>query len=411
MKPYLLPFVLFERQEEMVRYLDSCYEEGTWGTIAKCRYTGASYITLGWLLHKLLFTRNFTGTLASNKADMVDKSDSNKCLFYKIIDMHRRLPAWMQMFDLRKHKSRMTIYNPLTNSSILGESGREIGRGGRSSFALIDEAAFIEADRSMVAALSENTDCAVFVSTPNGKNNKFFDLIKSPVVKNFYYYWYADPRRTLEWRKEQDYKLGADIAAQELDVSFDASTEAKWITSEWMEAAIELYSKLHGKGMGTWHAGLDVAIATGGDNTILTLRQGCVVQPQIKIDINDTTTLAHYVDDYLMEQDFAVESLCYDGDGLGSGVTGAFRNMEMFPDYQLIEFRGAGKCSERYWVDREMKSKEFLYNMRSEAFFELRERFRKTFAYMQHWGGCLRIYCRCAAIPPMEQKTQLGRRL
>ena len=379
--PYLLPFVLFDRQEEMLEFINYCYDNKRWGTVAKCRYTGASYITCMWMLHSLMFKYDFAGTLASNKADSVDKSNSSKSLFYNIMDMYKRLPDWMKSFDMKKSKTRMLIYNEDKNSSIVGESGKEIGRGGRSSMAMIDESAFVEADNAMVAALSENTDCAMFISTPNGMSNEFYRLVNSPVIETFYYYWHADPRRSEEWRKEQDLKLGATIAAQELDVSFDATNNASFIENEWVQACVNAHEKIEGMiDYNDSHAGLDVALGGDfGDSTILTIRRGAYVEPQYKIDLRDTSQITKRVFEMITHEMEPVQRLMYDGDGLGAGVTAAINELDWLGKFEPVKINGAGSVSNFYWLDRDASSDEFLANQRAECWYSLRERIRKTY--------------------------------
>lgn len=386
-KPHsLMPFILYPRQEEMVDFITKVYEEEKWATIAKCRYTGASYVTLAWMLHALMFRDNFTGTLASNKAESVDKTNVSKSLFYKIQDMYKRLPSWLQDFDMDAAKTRMLIYNKATNSAIAGESGKQIGRGGRSSFVMVDEAAFVEADTDMVGALSENADAILYISTPKGKANEFYRMHHTDrEFLHFEYRWQSDPRRSYEWRKMQDFRLGKTIARQELDIDFDALTEARFIEPEWITAAINAHEKIEGMiDDNDIQAGLDVALGgVRGDKTILTFRRGSYIEPQKVIDMKDTTKIALHTHEVLMQRRPKPKCLCFDADGLGAGVTGTFKNMDVLPPYEIVEFHGAGKPSNHVWIDREQPSHEFLYNMRAEAWYMLRERLRRTYEHLE----------------------------
>lgn len=385
-KPHsLLPFVLFPEQEAMLDWIEDCYKNNQWGAVVKCRYTGASYITTMWMLHKIMFANDFTGTLASNKADSVDKTNSSKSLFYKIIDMYKRLPVWFKTFSMEKAKTRMLIYNNLRNSAIIGESGSEIGRGGRSSAALVDEAAFVEADDSMIAALSENTDCAIFVSTPNGVANQFFRLANASEVNVFYYRWQADPRRSVEWRLKQDNKLGSGIAKQELDCDFYADTGESFINPVWIESCIEAHLTIEGmEGHFDCQAGLDLA-GSGANDSILAIRDGSIIQPLIKIN-QDNVTMVTLEADRILSNEIEPKPnvLCFDGDGIGSDVRGVILNMEHFPDYSLIEFRGGKAPSDRYWDTHDQISKDFLYNRRVEAWYILRYRIKCTYEHVNN---------------------------
>lgn len=383
-KPHkLLPFVLFPEQENMLDWIEECYREGKWGAVVKCRYTGASYITTMWMLHKLMFERDFTGVMASNKADSVDKSNSSKSLFYKVMDMYKRLPVWFKTFDLSTAKTKMLIYNPLLNSAIQGESGSEIGRGGRSSAALVDEAAFVEADDSMVAALSENTDCSIFVSTPNGVANQFFRLAHSSELKVFYYRWHADPRRSVEWRAKQDAKLSEGIARQELDCDFYANTGTSFINPNWIEACIESHKVIEGMEDNTdIQAGLDIA-GSGANDTILAIRRGSIIDPLMKINMDDPTQTTLEANRIMTQElDKCPQVFCFDGDGIGSDIRGTIMNMDEFPPYQMLEFRGGKTPSDRYWETHDQTSKDFLFNKRAEAWYILRWRIKATYDHI-----------------------------
>ncbi len=387
-KPSLIPFVLFEEQEKMLDWLEECYREGKWGAEVKCRYTGASYIVTMYMLHKLLYERDFSGMLASNKAESVDKTNSSKSLFYKIIDMYKRLPAWMQTFDMATAKTKMLISNTAMNSSILGESGAQIGRGGRSSMALVDEAAHIEADDAMVASLSENTDCAIFVSTPKGVANQFFRLVHSGELSVFYYRWESDPRRDPDWRVKQDLKLGQAIAAQELDCDFYADTGANLIEAKWIQLAIDSHLKIEGMDKisnltsfnndADCQAGLDLA-GSGANKSVLTVRVGSVVTDIIEIDfqtVTEVTLEAHRI--MMQDLKYTPHTLCFDSDGLGADVRGVINNFEFYPDYEMIAFRGGKAPSPRYWDQLDQKSTDFLFNRRAEAWWIMRTRIKNT---------------------------------
>lgn len=165
----VIPMVMFPRQEEMLLFIQDCYEKGSWGTITKCRYTGASVVCTAFMLHKLMFEPAFSGSLSSNKADSVDKLGDPDSLFGKLDSMYEWLPPWLKPFDWSQNRKIKLIQNPVTGGTIKGYSGDNIGRGGRSSLAIIDESAHIERDVNAIAAMSENTDCAILVTTPNGK--------------------------------------------------------------------------------------------------------------------------------------------------------------------------------------------------------------------------------------------------
>ncbi len=379
-KPRIMPFILYSRQEECIDWILNCYAKGEWGAVVKCRYTGLSWICCALLTHKLLFERDFAGVLASNKAESVDKIGDPKALFEKILMIIRWLPPWMHEVNLDKHRKQMLIVNPSLNSVLSGESGADIGRGGRASMAVIDEFAHVEQDQSAIAALSENTDCAIFVSTPKGTGNKFYELATNKEISVFYYRWQADPRRTPEWRVKQTLKLGEAIAAQELDCDFNAAIEGILIEHKWIIACINAHEKIPKMDKGYIQAGLDVA-AKGNDKTVLIIRDGGVVTGIQTIAGGYPTQTALTVHSIL--EPLKIDALCFDADGLGLDIAGTLDNLEIPPDYRIIEFHGAGKPSDRSWAGTEKTSQEIFANKRAEAWGLLAWRIKNTYEHLE----------------------------
>jgi phage terminase large subunit len=373
----VLPFFLFPAQEDLVRFFLDCYDRRVWNACIKARYVGASYVTTMLMLHKLLFEADFCGTLSSNKKDSVDKKGSSKSLFEKIVQMYRWLPQWMQTIDMNKCRTSMLIRNPSINSSIEGESGDQIGRGGRSSWAVVDEAAFIERSESVIAALSENTDCASLVSTVNGTANIFYQIATGNEVPIFYYRWTADPRRTQEWREKQGRVLGERICKAELDCDFNATVEGQFIEAQWIQSAIDAVDKIPGLAeiSSTTQAGLDVAIG-GKNKNVLAIRKGGVISELKELPGSDTTQTAFKVDSLMRSMQLDV--LCFDADGVGAGVSGTLANLANPGDYQIIQFHGGGRPSDRNWEGLERTSQELYVNKRIEAWAIVREALRKT---------------------------------
>ncbi|MGK7894924.1 MAG: terminase family protein [Xenococcus sp. (in: cyanobacteria)] len=377
--PSILPFILFPRQEECIDWILECYEKKQWGAVVKCRYTGLSWICCAVLTHKLIFENDFTGIIASNKAELVDKIGDPKTLFEKIIMIIKWLPSWMHDIDLTKHRKRMLITNPAKNSRIGGESGSDIGRGGRASMAVVDEFAHVEQDASAIAALSENTECALFISTPKGTGNKFYELADNPEISTFYYRWEADPRRTPEWRAKQSIKLGEEIAAQELDCDFNAAVKGVYIKAKWVKACVNAHLKIPELTTDEYiSAGLDVAIS--GDKTILTYKSGSIITKIEELPPNEVTQSALLTNAKLSED--GVDSLCYDADGIGRDIGGTLENLDEPPDYEVVRFHGAGKPSDRYWEHLEKTSQEIYYNKRAEAWGILRFLIKNTYEHL-----------------------------
>jgi phage terminase large subunit len=142
MSPYVR-FKLWPRQVEMIDWLHDRVNDNEEWLVEKSRDTGVSYLVCGYMLNRWLFADGFKGTLGSRKAEYVDKSGQPDSLFEKIRIMARRLPEWMlpEGFSWANHSLFMRMMNPATGAIISGEGGEDMGRGGRSSLYVVDEAA------------------------------------------------------------------------------------------------------------------------------------------------------------------------------------------------------------------------------------------------------------------------------
>lgn len=381
--PSLIPFVLFERQEECVLWILERFARQEWGLVVKCRDTGLSWIFCAVYVWLLLFRDNSQVSLASNKASNVDKKNDKDCLFEKLVVLIRHLPGWLHDVDLDINRTEMLIINPHNGSSINGKSGENIGRGGRSYSTMCDEFAHIDADASAIAALSRNTDCAFYVSTPKGTANKFFEFYDKGEIPVFIYRWQSDPRRSPEWRKAQDLKLGEDIAAQELDCDFYAAAEAVYIKPKWVNACINAHKKIPElRRTGIRQAGLDVGAVK--NDSILTIKDGQIVEEPIKLPKAEPTQTALHAHKRINKAD--VKHLVYDADGIGRDVDGALDLLTENQNYAVLRFHGAGATSDYYWEEHKKHSKELFANQRAEAWGYARWRILNTYNHISGKG-------------------------
>lgn len=376
----VIPMVMFPRQEEMLLFIQDCYEKGSWGTITKCRYTGASVVCTAFMLHKLMFEPAFSGSLSSNKADSVDKLGDPDSLFGKLDSMYEWLPPWLKPFDWSQNRKIKLIQNPVTGGTIKGYSGDNIGRGGRSSLAIIDESAHIERDVNAIAAMSENTDCAILVTTPNGKNNEHYRLHMSPEVKSFMFQWQDDPRRDAAWAEAQKLKLGDDMFARELGCSFDTADGKSFIPLSMVESIIgaDIKSTAYGSAFGSTSdriLGLD--LAKTGDKNILCLRDGNTVVHLENLGHGEVDETIHKVLAFWQEHKF--QKLVYDATGLGDTFKTIMQLVE--PNYEgmfeLTGYKGAG--SSKSWDDNSNATNDKVtYNLRAVSWRDMKRRIEKT---------------------------------
>jgi len=397
-----IPFFLFPKQKELINFFEDLYKQKRRGLLDKSRDIGATWLVCAFLVKHWLFDYDFVGSVGSRKAELVDKKGDPKCIFHKIRQLIETLPKWLQPYGWQKLDKKMLIGNPLTRSVISGEGGDQLGRGGRSSFYVVDESAFIERSIVVIGALSQNTDCLLQISTPNGTNNEFYRSIVSGNYPRMTIHWKDDPRKNkwvlgdeigygwdapqgaiYPWYERQCLDLNPIVIAQELDLDYSASVEGILVRSIWVRAAVNAHFKIPEiKGRGDIYTGLDVA-AGGNNKSVLTIRQGSFTYQEIHRwgDLNPVQ-LAYTVDDILRK--LGVKHLIFDSDGVGMGTSGAFDMIENKP-YTVTPFHGAStEGLEDIVINGEDKTaKEKFYNNRAYAWGSLAERFRKTYAVIE----------------------------
>lgn len=375
--PSILPFYCFPKQEEALLWFQWLQSNKKTGVLEKSRYTGATWLASIYCVHQFLFTPNFSGGFGSRKAELVDKIGDPDCIFEKIRMILRRLPPWL-LSDADWDSKRNLIANKRNGSLIRGEGGDNIGRGGRSTVYCVDESAFLERSEKVIAALSENTDCCIHISTPNGTGNAFYRMRSCGNFPVFRLHWRDDPRRTEEWYEAKKKELTPATLAQELDIDYTASVEGVCIKSIWVNAAINAHLRIPeiATAATVTCAGLDVA-TEGNNKNVLVIRHGCVVSEDI-LDWTglDTTQTSFKVDRLLREK--RINNLCFDADGVGAGVSGTLGSMFDTP-YRVNRFHGGSSASDRYWEGEERTSREKFINRRAEAYAIVAERFRKTY--------------------------------
>ena len=234
----------------------------------------------------------------SRKKELVDHRGDPKAIFTKIRQIIQWLPKWMlpQGFVWRTHSTEMKILNPDNDSSIIGEIGDQIGRGGRTTIYFKDESAHYEHPDLIEAALGDNTNVQVDISSVNGSANVFYrrrmagvvwesanDNMAKGKVSVFIFDWRDHPGKTQEWYDLRRAVAEAEgllhIFAQEVDRDYSGSVVGVIIKAEWVRSAIDAHVKL--AALGDWFegehmAGQDIADG-GGDCNAFVARHGSIV--------------------------------------------------------------------------------------------------------------------------------------
>jgi hypothetical protein len=143
------PFVPFAFQVELAQWwvLHTSSPDPYDGFVSKSRGLGASWIFAACATWAWLF-RPWRGILISRKEDLVDKRGDLNSLFGKVDFILEHLSEWMlpEGFDFDRHRMKNFLQHPSGTAALIGEATTaKSTRGGRATFIIYDEAAFIAA--------------------------------------------------------------------------------------------------------------------------------------------------------------------------------------------------------------------------------------------------------------------------
>lgn len=385
--PAMIPFILFEKQEEWVDYVLECWRNQERGMSEKSRDGGLSWLAVSLSCTLCLFHDGMTIGFGSRKEEYVDKSDNPKSLFWKARFFMNHLPKEFRPgWIARVHAPYMRITFPGTGSYMAGEAGDNIGRGDRASIYFVDEAAYLEHPLLTDAALSQTTNCRQDISSANGMANSFAQHRHAGHIKVFTFHWRDDPRKGEEWYASEVKKINDPvIVAQELDINYAASTEGVLIPSAWVQASIDSHLKLGIANSGARYGALDVA-DEGKDANAFCGAYGFLVElleewSGVNSDILKSVERAFRLCD---ENDYP--EFLYDADGLGAGVRGDARviNEGRAKRKQRVinvhPFWGSGPVLHPDREDvRGRTNIDFFGNFKAQSWWSLRTRFNKTY--------------------------------
>lgn len=302
-KSTAMPFVLFTRQEEMLEAIVEALRTDAHLLIEKSRDMGATWLCCWISIWLFLFVDGADVGWGSRKSDDVDKLGVMSSVLEKIRWALRSLPPELKPVGFsEKHMSHMKIMNPETGSSIIGECGDDIGRGGRTRIYFKDESAHYERPDLIEASLGDNTRIQVDISSVHGTGNVFHRKRQAAVEwvpgvqmayqKQYCFImdWRHHPDKTQEWydarRAKHEREGTLHLLAQEVDRDYSAAVVGTIIPVEWIKSCVDAHLKLS-KGKreeeflrgGTW-VGLDVADNTRptGDRNAIVIREGWVVR-------------------------------------------------------------------------------------------------------------------------------------
>ena len=395
--PSLIPFILFQRQEDWINWFIDCWKNQRPGLTDKSREMGLSWLTVSLSCTLCLFYEGIVAGFGSRKEEYVDKKGDPKSLLFKARQFISHLPKEFKgTWDERKHAPYMRIQFPDSNSVITGESGDGIGRGDRSSFYIVDEAAWLPHPELIEASLSQTTNCRHDVSTPHGMSNPFARKRHGGKISVFSFHWRDDPRKDDAWYLKKCNDIDNPVViAQEIDMDYSASLEGVVIPSLWVTAAIDAHIKLKIEPRGKRKAALDIA-DEGIDKNAFAGVYGILLEHLEEwsgkgSDIYDTIERTCNLCDL---HDFT--DVNYDADGLGAGTRGDARIINKKRDenkkrkINFEPFHGSGKVinpegdpfsrdNSNRSTDKGRTNEDFFANYKAQSWWWIRKRFQHTY--------------------------------
>lgn len=383
-----MPFIPWARQVEYMQWAYGQWQSSDRGLVEKSRDCGVTWLSVGlavslWCLHD-----GISIGFGSRKQDLVDKLGNPDSIFEKIRHFVMNLPPefWPAGFAPDRHSTFMRLLSPETGSSITGEAGDDIGRGGRKSIYFIDEAAFLERQDTVDAALSQTTNCQIDISTFNGNGNLFFRKQQRffGTRRHFIFDWRDDPRKDEAWYEDQKSKQPEEIVAQEIDRDPNASNTDSFIPARWVAAAIDAHILLGYEPEGIRTTGFDPADT--GDARAGTNRYGSVVIECDQITEGDINTALPWA--YELADEFRADLFIYDADGMGAPVIKVDIGRRALNRFKMVAYYGSGEVRDKDLPhdprDSQSKTNGDRYlNFKAQSWSWVRERFRLTYVAVE----------------------------
>lgn len=434
-RPAKMPFILFPRQKEFINFIFEGLRTENNMLIEKCRDVGATWLAGAASFHLWRFLPGAAVGWGSRKQDLVDKLGDPDSIFEKIRILITGVPSdfWPIGFNPQLHMPFMRIVNPETGSTITGESGDNIGRGGRKLIYFKDESAHYERPEKIEAALADNTRVQVDISSVNGLGNVYHRRRKSgidwtpgtPMIKGrtsvFVFDWRSHPEKDDAWYQTRRQKAADEgllhIFAQEVERNYAASVEGVIINPAWIAAAVDAHLKLKFDDEGPCIAALDVA-DEGNDRNALALRKGPILKYAEAWGEGDTGYTARKAVSKVRDMRHLPCRLQYDSVGVGAGVKAETNRLtleKIMPDgIVMVPWNaGAGPLfPEQRMIRGDSKSmlnKDYFSGLKAQGWFQLARRFERTWRAIHEGrqydpGELISIPSTLPCLPQLEQE-------
>ncbi len=384
----LMPFLLFPKQIELVDWVIQRWKNGEPGVLVKSRDVGASWVAFATACALCIFHKDFMAGFGSAKEDKLDRSGDPDTLFYKGRAFMQSIPEEFRAgWTLKGNSQHLRLTFPETGSSITGEAGDNMGRGGRKAIYFVDEAAFVERPLIIDGNLSANTDCRIDMSTVNGSANPFAAKAMGGKIPRMDFTWRDDPRKDEEWYAKKEAEVDNPVLMeQEYGCNFTASAEGIIIPRLWVEAAIDAHVKLNIKPTGIKRGGLDVA-DLGKDKNAFVGRHGILVEYADMWSGKESQLSVTAEKAFDISDTWGYDTFLYDGDGMGAGTRSDVetimrnRNLQKLRVIVAQMYRGSAAVHdpEGFVKGTDRKNEDYYKNAKAQNWFHVRDLFKHTY--------------------------------
>lgn len=403
-RPVRMPFRMFQRQWDLIAFLEACQKGQAAGLISKARDMGATWGCVGYSVHQWLFVPGCDIGWGSRKQELVDRLGDPSSIFEKLRRTTLGLPPEFQPVGLsiKEHLLFMRMLNPENGNTIIGEIGDNIGRGGRTSMYFKDESAHYERPELVEAALNDNTRVQIDLSSVNGPGTVFDRKEQAgvhwepgqPVERRranvFVMEWFHHPEKTQEWYDDREALAIANglehIHRQEVDRNPLAAVVGTIIPAKWVNSCVDADKVLGFDDTGRWCAALDVADG-GIDANAWGSRKGvCLKQVErwAEVDTGKTTRRAADLCEPLARTGRLDQQ--YDCIGVGAGVKAEANRLKdegLLPRVHFVPWNAGAKVvnPDDHIIKSDRTSplnKDYFSNFKAQAWSDLAMRIERT---------------------------------
>ena len=234
-----LPFILFEFQENAIRWFIDRIEKGEDAFAEKSRDMGASWIFFVYISLWYWLFRDGTNILMGSYKEMLVDDKTIDSLFGKLDYALDGLPKWMMPkgYNRNKHRTKLKLVRPDNGNVITGDTmNPNFGRGSRKTAILFDELGFWDYAKDAWEGCADSTNCRLANSTPNGYN--YYAMLREMPISIHTMHWREHPLKDDEWYSYEKMTRTPESLAQEVDISYSKSLEGK-VYPDWNEVNVE----------------------------------------------------------------------------------------------------------------------------------------------------------------------------